>query len=293
MEPFLTQLKNNILVYADEPSDCVKYTDGWFYQQIGREAANLYQQAVSQHFLLGLSSFVYTVTEGQTTFKLPGNFQKLITLQGVSESSVVVSQHFLATDYGENGVIITGPYEFALSSAPPAGSLLKLVYQKKAVSNLFFASTLETSTASTVDINVSNVTGHCRQTTNYYVGSYLHIVDSSESSLVDLTRRIVGTSINSGVMTITLDSELPDEVPADSVVEIYPEIPQEHWDAIAWSVVRKMRNSSRDSDAVTQTILEYKEARHWYLQSMAALYGRDGNQVPVSYPNTGEDEVWG
>jgi len=109
MDTFLSKLKEDVLLYADEPSDSVKYSENWLYRQIGREAANLYQQAVAQHHLLGKSSMEYVVTDGQSRFFLPGNFQKLIALFGLTAEGLMFTTWPAATDGDQAGVTLLVP----------------------------------------------------------------------------------------------------------------------------------------------------------------------------------------
>lgn len=292
MEPFLKQVLEDIKNYADEPSDSVKYTDNWLYSQIGREAATLHQQAVAQSHLLFYATQTYTVGEGQSRFYLPGNLQKVLFAQRVDSTGRGLSTIYPASDAGLPGISLVGPYEFTIVPAPSPGSKFELAYQRKAITHLFYGPTNADTETATITLTLSELSGSAELTPNYYLGSYLRVVESSNQSLIGVLGRIMAVSVSGGVLSLTTDKSLGELVPEDTVVEIIPEVPENHWDAIAWGVVRKMKNASGDKQVMAQVLLEYKTALHLYLQSMASIQGRSDNRVYGAWPQTYQDEVW-
>lgn len=294
MTSCLARIKADILAYADEPSDSVKYTSAWLYDQIGRMAANLHQQAAANYHLAFTTYADYTTTEDQTNFWLPGNFLKFGGLVTVTSDGLETSVYTLAQDMGENGVTLVNPYEFKISSALATGSTLRLYYQRKAISEIHTGTVKADGTTYTFTADYSAMTGPYRTSPNYYAGSYIRFLSATTNDHVGQIRRIASTTTTSSTLSVTLSDAIDANIiKANDTYEIIPEIPEEHWDAISWGVVRKMKNASSDKNAIQTVLLEYKEARHWYLQYMSSLAGRNYNQTIGQFPYTGEDDVWG
>ena len=298
MDTFLETVKEDILIVADEPDDVAKYKEAWLYKQIGMSQANLHQQAASQHHLIFKSSADYTVSSEDVTndrllWPLPGNFRAFITLALVdSTQNVVTTTYSGATDIGQNGVTIVSPFEFELYPTPTEGTTMTLYYQRAAITDLFYGDTVTGSDKSQLKIKFADATGPINYTDSYYAGSYIRITSSTTTGIIGQIRKVSSTSSDGTYLTLTLTEDLSSDPADGSTFEILPEIPRRHWDVISWDVVRRMKSMSTDSKAVATCVLEYKEARHWYLQSMAVLKGRNGNQIIEEYPYSGDDSIW-
>ena len=165
MDTFLDTVKADILAYADEPENTAKFSTSWIYRQIGLSAMKHHQHAVSQHQLMFKATADYTVgsddvTAERTRWPLPGNFYKYIACYGLdSTRENVASLVTPAPDANYAGITIVNAQEFELCPTPSEGTAFTLYYQRKAVSDIFYATAESTSTVSKLITKFTNATG--------------------------------------------------------------------------------------------------------------------------------------